>query len=230
MVIGVNRKTRRYRSVRTRTHFSWIRFGTSYKSEHSVYTHCPKRPKLRGMLANQDDKGSLQKPHWRSRTLSRKVWSFDDSRSHSSQRGRWISKQLPIRSRGTSFCHSMDSILSVQNNNFPGDGKEFTKVSRAVRIAESHSHWQLIEIWHLLWRFYHEIVVHQHFIGPRRMVLLRSGTQSKRRNVCCIVAIRLGWKMWADSMECYCYLRNVQDLLADGKTLHERRFAEPFVQ
>ena len=29
-------------------------------------------------------------------------------------------------------------------------------------------------------------------------------------------------------MECYCYLRNVQDLLADGKTPHERRFGEPF--
>ena len=23
---------------------------------------------------------------------------------------------------------------------------------------------------------------------------------------------------WADSMECYCYLRNIQDLLSDGKT------------
>ena len=29
-------------------------------------------------------------------------------------------------------------------------------------------------------------------------------------------------------MECYCYLRNVQDLLADGKTLYARRFGEPF--
>ena len=34
-------------------------------------------------------------------------------------------------------------------------------------------------------------------------------------------------KWWADSMECYCYLRNVQDLLADGKTPYERRFGEP---
>ena len=25
-------------------------------------------------------------------------------------------------------------------------------------------------------------------------------------------------KWWSDSMECYCYLRNIQDLLADGKT------------
>ena len=28
-------------------------------------------------------------------------------------------------------------------------------------------------------------------------------------------------------MECYCYLRNVQNLLGDGKTTHERRFGEP---
>ena len=33
---------------------------------------------------------------------------------------------------------------------------------------------------------------------------------------------------WADSMECYTYLRNVADLLSDGKTLCERRFGQPF--
>ena len=44
-------------------------------------------------------------------------------------------------------------------------------------------------------------------------VLLQSGLDEK-------------WS--ADSVECYCHLRNVQDLLADGKTPHERRFGEPF--
>ena len=44
-------------------------------------------------------------------------------------------------------------------------------------------------------------------------VLLQSGLDEK-------------WRV--DSMECYGYLRNVQDLLADGKTPHERRFGEPF--
>ena len=29
-------------------------------------------------------------------------------------------------------------------------------------------------------------------------------------------------------MECYCYLRNIQDLLSDEKTPHERRFGAPF--
>ena len=33
---------------------------------------------------------------------------------------------------------------------------------------------------------------------------------------------------WADSMECYTYLRNVTDLLSDGKTPYERRFGKPF--
>ena len=28
-------------------------------------------------------------------------------------------------------------------------------------------------------------------------------------------------KWWGDSVECGCYLRNVQDLLADGKTSYE---------
>ena len=35
-------------------------------------------------------------------------------------------------------------------------------------------------------------------------------------------------KWWADSMECYCYLRHIQDLLSDGKTPFERRFGTPF--
>ena len=33
---------------------------------------------------------------------------------------------------------------------------------------------------------------------------------------------------WADSMECYTNLRNVTDLLTDGKTPYERRFGQPF--
>ena len=44
-------------------------------------------------------------------------------------------------------------------------------------------------------------------------VLLQSGLDEKR---------------WADSMECYTYLRNIQDLLSDGRTPYDRRFGEPF--
>ena len=48
--------------------------------------------------------------------------------------------------------------------------------------------------------------------GGTSAVLLQSGLDEK-------------W--WADSTECYTYLRNIQDLLSDGKTAFERRFGEP---
>ena len=35
-------------------------------------------------------------------------------------------------------------------------------------------------------------------------------------------------KWLANSLECYTYLRNIQDLLSDGKTPYERHFGEPF--
>ena len=39
---------------------------------------------------------------------------------------------------------------------------------------------------------------------------------------------RLEEQWRADAMDCYCCLRNIQDLLAAGKTLHERSFEERF--
>ena len=50
-------------------------------------------------------------------------------------------------------------------------------------------------------------------IAERAVVLQQSGLDEKR---------------WADSTECSCYLRNVQNLLADGKAPDERRFGDPF--
>ena len=38
----------------------------------------------------------------------------------------------------------------------------------------------------------------------------------------------LDGNLWADSLECYTYLRNVTDLLSDGKTSYDRRFGQPF--
>ena len=34
---------------------------------------------------------------------------------------------------------------------------------------------------------------------------------------------------WADSMECHCYLRNIQDLISDEKTPCGWRFGKPFI-
>ena len=59
-------------------------------------------------------------------------------------------------------------------------------------------------------------------IDPRRMVLLKEGTSAV------LLQSGLDEKWWPGSVECYCYLRSVHDLVAERKTPCERRFGEPF--
>ena len=59
-------------------------------------------------------------------------------------------------------------------------------------------------------------------IAERAVRRVKEGTSS----VLLQSGVNESW--WADSMECYTYLRNVTDLLSDGKTPYERRFGQPF--
>ena len=59
-------------------------------------------------------------------------------------------------------------------------------------------------------------------IAERAVRSVKEGTSAV------LLQSRLNESWWADSMECYTYLRNVTDLLSDGKTPYERRFGQPF--
>ena len=50
----------------------------------------------------------------------------------------------------------------------------------------------------------------------------------KEGTIAALLQSGLDEKWCADSVECYCYLRNIQDLLSDGRTPYERRFGMPF--
>ena len=120
----------------------------------------------------------------------------------------------------------MDSILSVQNQNFSGDSKELTKVLGADVETKSRFHWQFPLIWQSLWRSILEsFILRQHLTVQKQMGL---NDRIKEGISAVLSHSGLDEKWWADSMECYCNLRNIQDLLSDGKTPYERRFGEPF--
>ena len=99
--------------------------------------------KLQGPLA-EDALGGC-------RTSCRKFWWFDHSRSRRSKWRMWISKQLPICSRGAGLGHPVDPVLSVQNKNFSGITKELAKVLGADQETKSHLHWQFLGVWQSLW-------------------------------------------------------------------------------
>ena len=61
-----------------------------------------------------------------------------------------------------------------------------------------------------------------HGISKRAVRRVKEGTSAV------LLQSGLHEKWLADFMECYTYLRNVQDLLSDGKTPYERRFGKPF--
>ena len=58
-------------------------------------------------------------------------------------------------------------------------------------------------------------------IAERAVRRVKEGTSAVLLQSC------LGNEWWADSMECYCYLRNIQALLSDWKTPYEREFGVP---
>ena len=60
-----------------------------------------------------------------------------------------------------------------------------------------------------------------HGIAERAVRRVKEGTSAV------LLQSGLNENWWADSMECYTYLRNVTDLLSDGKTPYERRFGQP---
>ena len=59
------------------------------------------------------------------------------------------------------------------------------------------------------------------------MVLQKAVRRVKEGTSAVLLQSGLNESWWADSMECYTYLRNVTDLLSDGKTPCERRFGQP---
>ena len=116
----------------------------------------------------------------------------------------------------------MDSILSVQNEHFSGDGKDSTKVPRAVRKGESHYTDNSLECGKscedLSWN-HRTSTLHR---SETNVIADRAVRRTKEETSAVLL------QSWADSMECCCYLRNFQDLLADGKTAYDKGIGEPF--
>ena len=106
----------------------------------------------------------------------------------------------------------------MQNTNFPEEPNE---VPGADEETKSHLHRHFLEFGksceELSWKIICTSTPHRSetkaIAEKSSAVLLQSG---------------LGNEWWADSVGCYCHLRNIQDLLFDGKTPKERRFGVPF--
>ena len=122
----------------------------------------------------------------------------------------------------------MDPGVSVQNKNFTGNSEKFAKVLEAERKPKVIYTDNSLEFgkscedlsWNHCTSTPHRSETNG--IAERAVRRVKEGTSA----VFLQSGLHESW--WADSMECYTYLRNVTDLLSDGKTPYERRFGQPF--
>ena len=140
----------------------------SQSRKHSIFTHFPK-----DWNCFAEDALMMQCLEQLSGTSCRKIWWLDNSRSQSPQWEWWLTKQSSIRCRGARSCHTICAILSVQNQIFSGDGKEFTGSSssrhRSQKLLIRTVHWNVAN----LVKNYHVITERPHLIDPRQIALLR---------------------------------------------------------
>ena len=111
----------------------------------------------------------------------------------------------------------MGPVVSVQIKNFSGDRKELAKVLGAD--DETKSHFTLTTPWNLasLVRNYHGIIVRRHHTDQKQMGLREQLATVKEGASAVLLLSGLDEKWRADSMECYTYLRNIQDLVLMGR-------------
>ena len=169
----------------------------------------------------------MQKTHWRSRTSCWKIWWLDNSRSQSSQWQLRISKQSSICSRGAGLGNSVDTIVSVQNKNFTRNTEKLAKFlepDRKPKVIYTDNSLEFGKACEDLSWNHCTSTPHRsetNGIAERAVRRVKEGTSAV------LLQSGLNESWWADSMECYTYLRNVTDLLSDGKTPYERRFGQP---
>ena len=162
------------------------------------------------------------------RTSCWKFWWLDNSRSQGPKRQLKISKQSSICSRGAGSSHSMDPGVSVQ--------KQLHKKPREA----CKSSWNPRGILKVIYtdnslefgKACEDLSWNHCTPTPHRSetngIVERAVRRVKEGTSAVLLQSGLNESWWADSMECYTYLRNVTDLLSDGKTPYERRFGQPF--
>ena len=122
----------------------------------------------------------------------------------------------------------MDPSVSVQNKNFTGNSKKLAKVLGArgkPKVIYSDNSLEFGKACEDLSWDHCASTPHRsetNGIAERAVRRVKEGTSAV------LLQSGLNENWWADSMECYTYLRNVTYLLSDGKTPYDRRFGQPF--
>ena len=227
LVTALHRKSRGLGDACARTSL-WkrdLRFGRwcikseDTKTEAQYLYSLPKRPKLRHMLVNQNYEGSVQKARWGIHSTTRKVRWLDNSGSQSLNEG--------SESRNNHrYAVVLQDLATQWIQSYPCKNKNSQETEKSLRKFLEPSHKPKVIYTDNALEFgrsCEELSWYHRTSAPCRSetngIAERAKRRAKEGTSAVLLQSGLDDKWWSDSMECYCYLRNVQDLLADGKKL-----------
>ena len=215
-----------------RRHFvSTTRVATRAKvvtSKHNIFLISRKIGIAISLRTKINNEGFLQKTHRYSRAQSGKFWWLGNCGSQSSQWRKWITKNhrhavvlqdlatLWLKSYPCKTKTSQETQKSLMKFLEPRRKPEVIYTDCSMEFGKSCEELT----WNHSTSTPHRTETHR--IAERAVRRIKEGTSAV------LLQSGLGNEWWARSMECCCYLRNIQDLLSDGKTPHERRFGVPF--
>ena len=186
--------------------------------EHSVYTHFPKDRNCEICKRTKITRAPCRRRN--GEAVPRAV-NFGDliTADHKVLSGQLrISKQSSIRSRGAGPSHSMDPSVSQETQRSLQKFLDPRRNQKSFTLTIPWNSAKLVKISPgIIARLHHT---------DRRLMGLRERAVRRVKGGTSAVLLQSGLNesWWSDSMECYTYLRNVTDLLSDGKTPYERRF------
>ena len=197
--------------------------------KHNVHTHFPKDRNCEICKRTKITRAPCRRRNGEAVPRAVNFGDLINSRSQGPKRQLRISKQSSICSRGAGSSHSMDPGVSVQKTKLHKKPREACKSSwnprenqKSFTLTNSLEFGKACEdlSWNHCTSTPHRSETNG--IAERAVRRVMEGTSAV------LLQSGLNESWWADSMECYTYLRNVTDLLSDGKTPYERRFGQPF--
>ena len=194
--------------------------------KHSVYTHFPKDPNCDICLRTKITRDPCRR---RGGTVVPKAEQFGDlitadykiiseeSESRYNHRDALVVLDLATQWLDSYPCQTKTSQETQKSQ------MKFLEPTRKPKVIYSDSSLDLAS----LARNYFWIIVRQHHTDLKQLRLQRAVRRVKEGTSAVLLQSGLYENCWADSIECYCYLRNIQDHLSDGKTPCEWRFGIP---
>ena len=197
--------------------------------KHSVCTHFPKDRFAEICQRSKITRAPVQKTHWRSRTSCRK------------KTGDLITADHKVLSEGCESRNNHRYAIVVQDlatqwiQSYPCKTKTSQETQRSLqKFLEPDRKPKVIYTDNSLefGKACEDLSWNHCTSTPRRSetngIAERAVRRVKEGTSAVLLQSGLDEKWCADSMECYTYLRNIQDLLSDGRNAYERRFGEPF--